>query len=140
MDISELVVFEYDSRENILAVCYPHGILLDHEAIIDELCRYTLDVLTGIGRRVYVLVDDTGVHFDLRMLDYFNQAFTPCLGRIIGTTRYGAVDSSTRTLVGRRALQRRDTSNIYPTREMALAALRQLMAHDALRKQTTPLS
>ncbi len=139
MDISELVLFEYDSRENILTVLYPQGIMLDNEAIIDHLCRYTLEVLTGIGRRVYVLVDDTGVYFDMQMLEYFNQAFAPCLKRIIGTTRYGAVDSSTRALVGRRALQRRDTSNIYPTRDMALVALRQLMAHDALRKQTTPL-
>lgn len=140
MDISRIAVFDYDARKNILAVRYPQGLLLNNEAIIDELCRYTLAVLTGIGRRVYVLVDDTGVHFDLRMLDYFNQAFAPCLTRIIGTTRYGAVESSTRTLVGRRALQRHDTSNIYPTREMALAALHQLMTNDALRKQTTPLT
>jgi len=139
MDISQIAVFDYDARENILAVCYPHGLLLDNERIIDQLCGYTLDVLTGIGRRVYVLVDDTGVHFDLRLLDYFNQVFAPCLARISGTTRYGTMDPSTRTLVGRRALQRHDTSNIYPTRDMALTALRQLMAHDALRKQTTPL-
>ncbi len=139
MDISQIVIFDYNARENILAVRYPHGLVLDNEAIIDQLCGYTLNVLSGLGRRVYVLVDDTGVHFDLRLLDYFNQAFAPCLGRIIGTTRYGAVDSSTRVLVGRRALQRHDTSNIYPTHDMALAALRQLMAQDALRKQTTPL-
>ena len=140
MDISQIAVFDYAARENILTVRYPQGIILDNEAIIDELCRYTLAVLTGIGRRVYVLVDDTGVHFDLRMQEHFNQAFAPCLARIIGTTRYGAVDSSMRTLVSRRALQRHDTSNIYPTREMALAALHQLMTHDALRKQTNPLT
>ena len=76
MDISQIAVFDYDARRNILAVRYPHGLLLDNAAIIDQLCSYTLDVLTGIGRRVYVLVDDSGVHFDLRLLDYFNQALS----------------------------------------------------------------
>src|SRR5947209_2262892 len=140
MDISRLVQFDYDSKENILNISYPQGLVLDNETAIDQLCSYTLGVLTGIGQPVYILVDDTGVQFDLRMEGYYNQAFAPCLRYIRATTRYGGMDPSLRTLVSRRALLRRDPSNIYPNRDLALDALRSRIAHDQLRRHSPPLS
>jgi hypothetical protein len=140
MDISGRVVMDYDPKENILTIRYPESLVLDSEATIDALCAHTLQKLQGIRRRVYVLVDDTGISIDLRLLDYFDQAFAPCLAHIRATTRYGQVDSPTRAAVTHRARGRRDTTNIYPTRELALAALRQIIAYDSLRHRAGPSS
>ncbi|HUS14758.1 MAG TPA: hypothetical protein VM536_07035 [Chloroflexia bacterium] len=107
---------------------YPRGLTVETEAVIDTIVTLCRAKLQAIGRPVYALVDDTGFHFDLRLLDYYNQAFAACQPSILATVRYGELDPWTRTVIGLRALNERTRTNIYPTRELALAALREGIA------------
>jgi hypothetical protein len=130
MDMNEWAAYDYDPAENILAVRYPRGLLLDSEAMIESLCAYALQQVQAIGHPVYVLVDETGVRFDLRLVDHYNRAFAPCRPYVLATTRYGQVDSWMHTMISLRAQEEQAGTNIYPTRERALAALRKIIAAD----------
>jgi hypothetical protein len=128
MDIAELVVHQYDPTENILYVHHPHGLVLDNQAIIDEVCTYTWRSLESIGRPCYTLVDDSGVQFDLRFLDYFSHAFARCRPLILATVRYGRIHPWTRAMISLRAQEEQANTNVYTSREQALAALRKIIA------------
>ena len=128
MDIAELIIHRYDPEENILYVHHPHGLVLDNPAIIDQVCAYTRQSLEAIGRPCYTLVDDSGVQFDLRFLDYFSHAFAPCRPLILATVRYGHIHPWTRTMISLRAQEEQANTNVYTSREQALAALRKIIA------------
>src|SRR5215212_10235616 len=115
MDMNEWAVYDYDPAEDILYVSYPRGLMLDNEAIIDSLCAYALEQVQAIGHPVYVLIDETGLRFDLRFVDYYQRTAAPTRPYVRAIVRYGQVDSWMNTMINLRAMEDQASPNIYPT-------------------------
>jgi hypothetical protein len=78
------------------------------------------------GRRVYIVVDYTGVVIDPKVVDYFARKRAESVSQFtLGAVRYGG-DLATRTALRAMAVKTHIPSNLYATREDAIAIVRGL--------------
>jgi hypothetical protein len=118
-------LFLYEPGEEILFVNSLANTKFDSKIIIDKVFE---DIESywkrHCNKKIYVVIDYTNVTIDLRWADYFSNWRTRVVRNCSHTAvRYGA-DLSTRAAMRAMAVKTHVPSNLYATREEAIAVVR----------------
>jgi len=120
----------YDPRDNILFVSHPEPTKLDSEELIR---RYFNEVVAFWiakcnGQRVYFVVDYENLSVDPNLKEiYGKQVERGVRGYALTIVRYGG-EPLQRTVARLVGIQLHVPSNVYESREQAIAVVRQLRA------------
>jgi hypothetical protein len=118
------VTFEFDEKRNILFT--EDHFELNGPQDIDEFIKVNIDELERLGRRVYVISKIDDLHIRADVTDYYGQRARGVFEKyVIAFARYGENPLS-RMSVRTSARKSKLESNIYNTRQEAIAAIEKL--------------
>ncbi len=113
----------YDQNEDVIFV--DASGLVSEIALIDEVFDEAIALAKALPHKVYWVVNWKEIKFDSASIEHYTKRLADLLEVTRGIVRYGATNTTARVVVRTASLMHNIPSNLHPSKEAALEAIRE---------------